>query len=409
MVYDVIVIGGGASGMMAAGRAAELGKSVLLLEKNNQLGKKLLITGGGRCNLTNNKPDIKDLIDSYPNAPKALYSIFSRYSVNDTLEFFHNFNMPTKVEDNDRVFPTTDSAKSVFNVLKRYISNPKLKINSNCSVLDISRDKKPQFRVSSTKGVFQGKSCIIATGGLSRPETGSTGDGYKLLKSLGHEVKTDGMSLVPLRSDDKWIKPLQGVSLKDVGISLYIGDKCIETRHGKVLFTHFGLSGPAILNLGKLVGKNIGSGNTTIKLDLFADQNEQDLKSKFNSFANENNNKLVKNAFKEFVPKALAKPILDLLKIDDHQVMHQLRSEDRKLLLIALKNLPIKVSGLMGTNKAVVTSGGVSLDEVDLRTMESKVVPGLYIIGDLLDIDRPTGGYSLQLCWSTGYIAGSSC
>lgn len=409
-VWDVIVIGGGPAGMMAAIRASELGKSVLLLEKNPSLGKKLLITGGGRCNLTNNKQDLQSLVSSYKGRPKALFSAFSQFGVEDTLEFFHSRGLQTKVEAESRVFPITDKAESVWQVLLDSLKKNRTQIKTSTVVDSIEYNRTSKlFSIKSKYHELTTKSCIVSTGGTSRPETGSTGDGFGWLKKLGHTITENNLALVPVSTKESWTKRLAGVSLKDVRISIVQDSKRQSSKLGKILFTHVGLSGPTILNMSSQVGELLQHGEATIEVDLLPHTDNQQLKSDLYQLLESQNNKIIKNSLKSLVPSTLVSILLELADINPSTPNHSLSKEKRKNLIKTIKSLQFTAKGLLGSDKAVVSSGGVDIKEVNFQTMESRIIPGLYIVGDLLNIDRPSGGYSLQICWSTGFVAGQHC
>jgi predicted Rossmann fold flavoprotein len=422
MIWDVAVIGGGPSGMMAAGRALERGRKVILLEKNPTLGKKLLITGGGRCNVTNNTPDIRLMLQKYKKSADFLFSAFTQFGVTDTLNFFHNRGMPTKEEAEGRMFPVSNTAKSVFDVLVQYMKNDttEVEVKTGVSVSDISFDKVKDMMVITLadKSVIHAKTCILATGGTSRPETGSTGEGFRWLKKLGHTIIENNVALVPIAIRDNWVKKLGGVTLKDIKLTTFIKDidSGIQVKQkvykGKLLFTHFGISGPTVLNMSRDVGELLHNGEgsiVTIMLDLFPTTDSGVLRKRLQTILVEESNKKIKNSLSKLIPSALVEPILSIANIDKDTPNHSIRSEERKILVSTLKSIPLHVSSLLGADKAVVSSGGVVLDEVNFKTMQSKIIPQLYLVGDVLNIDRPSGGYSLQLCWTTGYVAGDNC
>ena len=409
IVWDVVVIGGGASGMMTAGRAASLGKKVLLLEKNEELGKKLLITGGGRCNVTNAEEDMRVLLSKFKDSDKFLFSAFSQFSNKDTLDFFNSRGMETKVEANNRVFPITNKAESVWKVLLEYLKTNNVTVQSNCNVVGIETDGDKISSVKlKDKATIKAKSFVLSTGGKSHPETGSTGDGFRWLSELGHKVTEPTASLVPISVEDEWIKTLQGVSLENVKITVLQNDVKQEVKKGKILFTHFGLSGPTILNLSSEVGELLKYGDVFLSLDILPDLDYGQLNLKLQDIFKEKSNKKFKNTLDSLLPFALAPVIVAISGIDGDKPSHSITREERLHLVQVLKDLRVKVSGLLGEDKAIVTSGGVALDEVDFKTMTSKLFPNLYLTGDILNIDRPSGGYSLQLCWTTGFVAGSN-
>lgn len=407
--WDVIVVGGGPSGMMAAGRAAEKGAKVLIIEKNDTLGKKLLITGGGRCNVTNSEFDNRKFLEKFKDDGKYLFSAFSQWSVKETLDFFHQKGMETKVENELRTFPVSNSAQTVWDVLADYIKQNNVTILSNSPVTQIIYENGKITGVKlKNKDIVQGKSVIIATGGTSRPETGSTGDGYAWLKNIGHTIVVPTPSLVPVSVKDLWVKRLAGVSLSDIKITLFQnGEKQIATK-GKLLFTHVGVSGPTILNMSKDIGELLKYGDVVISIDLLPKLNYGMLNTQLQELFKEHHKKKFKNSLSSLIPPAIVPIITELSGIKDETECNSVTREERLKLIYLLKGLPLNVEKLLGVDKAVITSGGVVLNEVDFKTMRSRLFPNLYLIGDILNINRPSGGYSLQLCWTTGYVAGNS-
>ena len=405
------MIGGGPAGMMAAGRAAELGKSVLLLEKNPTLGKKLLITGGGRCNVTNNKPETRAMLVKYKDSDKFLFSAFSQFGVKETLEFFNKRGMSTKEENEGRIFPVSDKAQSVWDVLYRYMKGGRVEIRTNQEVIGLSTEKDSNFVIIKLKNKTEilAKSCVLATGGTSRPETGSTGEGFKWLEKLGHKVIENDFALVPVALKDAWVKKLSGVALKDIKLTTFQNGEKQAAQIGKLLFTHFGISGPTVLNMSKEIGELLKYGEVLIELDLFPKLDQGTLKKKLQELLITESNKKLKNTLGKLIPSALVGAVLELSGIDGETANHSVRSGDRVKLAALLKTIPLNVKGLLGADKAVVSSGGVALEEVNFKTMQSRIAPNLYLAGDVLNIDRPSGGYSLQLCWTTGFVAGSNC
>lgn len=407
--WDVVVIGGGPAGMIAAGRASSLGKKVLLLEKNTNLGKKLLITGGGRCNVTNNKTNTRELLAKYKGNDKFLFSTFSQFDVTDTLEFFHKRGMNTKEENEGRIFPVSDSSQTVFDVLYKYMQEGKVEIRKSSIVSGISTDKSDGTIIIKTKSGndIHAKSCVVATGGLSRPETGSTGEGFAWLKKLGHTINDNDAALVPIALSDKWIKKLSGVTLNDIKLITFQNNQKQDSYKDKLLFTHTGISGPTVLNMSKDVSELLKYGEVIISIDLFPGIDTNTLKQRLQTILVAESNKKLKNVLKDFIPSSLVSVILEMTEIDGQTFCHSVSSENRMKIVKQAKDIKLHVKGLLGKEKAIVTSGGVSLTEVDFKTMQSRLVPNLYLVGDVLNIDRPSGGYSLQLCWTTGYVAGS--
>lgn len=408
-IWDTIVVGGGPAGMIAAGKAAECGAKVLLIEKNETLGKKLLITGGGRCNVTNSEFDVRKFLEKFKDDGKFLFSAFSQHSVKDSLDFFHKMGMETKVENELRTFPTSDRSQSVLDALVEYMRMNKVTIISNSPVSEIIiEDGKVTGVKMKDKKVIKGHSVIIATGGASAPETGSTGDGFTWLKNIGHTIIKPTPSLVPIALKDKWVADISGVSFTDIKISVFQNDKKIFFKKGKILFTHVGLSGPTILNMSKDIGDLLKYGEVTIGLDILPKEDYGTLNTKLQSLFKEHDKKKFRNAITNIVPQALAPVVVDLSLIDPEKECNGVTKEERIRLINLIKNIPMHVDKLLGVEKAIITSGGVVLDEVDFKTMSSRLFPNLYLIGDILNIDRPSGGFSLQICWTTGFVAGLS-
>lgn len=407
--YDVIVIGGGASGMMAAGRAAARGKRVLLLEKNRELGSKLKITGGGRCNITNAEEDERVLLAHYGRAKAFLYSPFSQFGVKDTFSFFESLGLPLVVQAHKRAFPKTEKAIDVFRVLKDYLGKGNVDVYMGANVEQVmARDG----RISSV--VINGKelvasSFILATGGKSHPETGSTGDGFSWLTKLGHKVKEPTPTIVPIAVREQWVKKLAGVTLPAVCISFFLEKKGMVVLKGDILCTHFGLSGPLILNSAGDIADLLHQGAVTAQIDVHPKDDISELDKRIIAVFDLHKNKSLKNVWNELAPVGTGPALLPLLNgIDPTSKVHSITKDQRRRIVSLLKALPVTISGLMGYDRAVVADGGLLLQEVDTRTMRSKRYPNLYITGDLLNISRPSGGYSLQLCWTTGYVAGNS-
>lgn len=408
-MYDVIVVGGGASGLMAAGRAAECGKRVLLLEKNKQLGEKLKISGGGRCNITNAELDRHILLRAYGKAEPFLHSLFSQFGVEETFSFFDTRGLPLVVQARKRAFPNTEKSEDVLRVLRTYVQKGHVTINTASSVTRVHLEQGRIAGVSCGTHLYQAADYIFATGGVSHPETGSTGDGLKWLRDLGHTVHTPTPTIVPIATKEEWGHVLAGVSLSFMKITFFVEGKKAFSKTGKILFTHFGLSGPLILNSAHKVADLLHSGLVTATIDAYPHTDLGALEKSVISVFDANKNKALKNVVKEFVPDGTSKGICMLLaeRMDIDKKVHSVNKEERKYIVRLLKALPLTITQLMGFDRAVVADGGVSIEEVDMRTMRSKKVPNLYITGDLLHINRPSGGFSLQLCWSSGYVAGT--
>lgn len=407
--WDVVVVGGGPAGMMAAARAAELGKRVLLLEKNTGLGKKLLITGGGRCNVTNAEFDTKKLLGKFGDSGKFLSSPFSQWSSLHTLEFFHARGMPTKEEAEQRVFPLANTARAVYDVLLDYLRETGVDVRTNASVRQILMEDGALVGVEVKGGEkIRASNIILATGGTSHPETGSTGDGYPWLRTLGHSVRDATAALVPIAVKESWVKRAAGVALKDAKITLFQNNVKQSQSAGKVLFTHVGLSGPAILNMSRDIGELLLYGEVDIELDLLPHMGYEKVNAELQSLFKTHHTKKIKNALGSLLSPALVPVILDLAGINPETACNSIKRDERVRLMKQLKHVRMQIQGLLGADKAVTTAGGVDLGEIDFKTMRSQKYPNLYLIGDMLDINRPSGGYSLQICWTTGFVAGSA-
>ncbi len=405
--WDVIVIGGGPAGMMTAGTAAARGRSVLLLEKNEKLGKKLLITGGGRCNVTNNKPDVRTMLAKYKGSSDFLFSAFAQFAVKDTFTFFEQHGVTFKEENDGRMFPMSNKAQTIWDTLVDYVKDRKVEVRPRSAVVSIAKDADT-FVVTLKDGTkLRGTSVVVATGGTSHPETGSTGEGFEWLAKLGHTIIKNNYALVPVALSDAWAKKLGGVTLPDIKLTVLADGKKESVHKGKLLFTHFGVSGPTVLNMSSEVGDLLTHSDVTLLLDLFPKLDPKAMREKVQALLAEESNKKIKNALSALVPSALVDALLQLAGIDGDTPNHSVRADERTKLITLLKAVPLSVKGLLGADKAVISAGGVALREVHFKTMESRVVPGLYLVGDVLNIDRPSGGYSLQLCWTTGFVAGS--
>ncbi len=408
--FDVVVVGGGASGLMTAGAAAARGKRVLLLEKNKRLGEKLGISGGGRCNITNAEYDVHEFAAKYGKAEQFLYSLFAQFGVKDTFAFFESRGLPLVVQARKRAFPKTEKAADVLAVLKKFVTDGRVTVKTNSAVTKVEHKAGHITAVMCGKTAYVGKQYIFATGGLSHQETGSTGDGYSWLRELGHTVAAPTPTIVPLRTSDEWGHALSGTSLSFMKITFFVDGKKAFSKTGKVLFTHFGLSGPLILNSAAEVADLLHEGAVTAAIDAYPHTDLGALERSIIATFDKNKNKALKNIVKEFVPDGTHKGVLLLLAplLDVTKKVHSVTKEERKVIVRLLKALPLTVEGLMGFERAVVADGGVPLKEVDTKTLHSKIVDNLFITGDLLHINRPSGGYSLQLCWTTGFVAGNT-
>lgn len=406
MIYDLIVIGGGPAGIMAAGRAAELGARVLLLEKNKNLGLKLLITGHNRCNLSN-AVSVRELVASFGENGKFLFSAFSKFNSEDTIEFFNEQGLKTKTENNNRVFPVSDKSNDVLEVLKKYLKKNRVEIIFEAKVEKILKKEEKISKILLSDGrEFFAKNYLIATGGLSYPTTGSSGDGYQWLKNLGHKIIKTYPALTPIIIQGNFAKDLEGLSLLNVEFILEKNKKILAKKNGEAIFTANGLSGPAIFALSGTVAKNLPEVNLII--DLLPEKNltelDQYLQKKFTSQPN----KQIKNILAEIFASRLADKILELAKINLSVKANQINRVERKKLCATIKNINLKIVKVGGYDKAMLTVGGLDLKEIDPKTMRSKLIKNLFVAGEVLDLAGPTGGFNLQSCWSTGRLAGEN-
>ena len=407
--YDVIVIGGGPAGMMTAGTAAKRGKKVLLLEKNPDLGEKLKITGGGRCNITNYEMDNRKLLAHYGDAAPFLYSPFSQFSVKDTFTFFEKRKLPLVTQARNRVFPKTEKAYDVYKIMKDFITKEGVEIKYQTPVQDIQIKSGKISYVDTQKFRYTADSVVVSSGGVSYPETGSTGDGFKWMQKIGHTVHKPAPDIVPLRVDEPWVKNISGTTLSFMKITFFADNKKAFSKTGKILFTHFGLSSPLILNSSKQVADLLKRSKVTAEIDLFPDTTKGALDKRILKVFEANKNKNLKNVLTELVPKRIAETIHQLAQLEEPQKkIHEVTTEERKQFRELMKHLPMTIGGLMGLDRAVIADGGIPMDEINTKTMQSRKFSNLYLIGDMLHVNRPSGGYSLQLCWTTGYVAGMS-
>jgi hypothetical protein len=412
--YDVVVIGGGPAGLMAAGRAAELGASVLLLEKNEILGKKLLMTGGGRCNFTNRLP-LRQLAVSFGVGEKFLLSSLNQFGPEEMISFLEARGVKIKVEANGRAFPQSNSANEILQTLINYIKSNGGEIKAGAQVVKIIQrpcPAEPSRRSGIQKLILDDKSevfadnFVIATGGKSYSLSGSSGEAYIWLKNLGHKIIKPTAALSQIIIKEK-LKDLEGLSLTNGILMLYQADKKIITSQGDFIFTARGLSGPTALNLSRNIAR-LNNGDLKIKIDFFPDEIREDLDRRLQDLIRDNQNMAIKNILGKIIIKRLADFILTELKIKSDKKGGGLTRAERWKILDFLKNYSLSVMGLGDFNEAMVTVGGIDLKEVDPKTMRSKIIKNLYLAGEVLDLDGPTGGYNLQVAWTTGYVAGEN-
>mgnify|MGYP000706097563 FL=1 len=401
---NVVVIGGGASGLMAAGTAAYYGANVTLLEKNSRTGRKILVTGKGRCNITNNC-DKDTFIANVPTNPRFLYSAINNFDCQDTIDFFNDLGLETKTERGNRVFPVSDKAMDVADTLYTFVKHNGVKIIESTAKVILTSDGKVSG-VLDTKGNKYDADCvIIATGGMSYPGTGSTGDGYKLAKTVGHTITEIKPSLVGLISSDEFCKELQGLSLKNVNLMAYENGKEIFSEQGEMLFTHQGVSGPLVLSASSHM-RNFDKKSYKISIDLKPALSEEKLDLRLQKDFSEHKNNQINNSLGKLLPKKIIPVVLKMWGIDPTKKCNSITKEERQELNKILKNFTVKIKSLGSIKEAIITSGGVSTKEISPKTMESKILSGLFFCGEVIDVDAYTGGFNLQIAFSTGRLAG---
>lgn len=401
---DVVVVGGGASGMIAAGTAAYYGAKVTLLEKNSRTGRKILVTGKGRCNITNNC-DNNTFIANVPTNPRFLYSAINNFNSQDTIDFFNNLGLETKTERGNRVFPVSDRAMDVADTLYSFVKQNGVNIVES-TVTELITEEGNIKGVKDSKGrTFPAHCVIIATGGLSYPATGSTGDGYRLANQVGHTITETIPSLVSLVSDDEFCKSLQGLSLRNVKLTAYENDKEIFSEFGEMLFTHQGISGPLVLSASSHM-RNFGKKNYYVSLDLKPALSEEKLDLRIQKDLTSHKNNQINNSLNELLPKKLIPVILNRWGIEPTKKSNSITKEERLSLNKLLKKFTVNIKSLGSIKEAIITSGGVSTKEISPKTMESKLISGLFFCGEVIDVDAYTGGFNLQIAFSTGRLAG---
>lgn len=418
-----IVVGGGASGMMAAIFAARSGDDVTLIEKNEKLGKKVYITGKGRCNVTNACDDLQ-FFENVISNKKFMYSSYYGFTSSMVMDFFENLSCHLKVERGDRVFPVSDHSSDVIGALKRELNRLSVEILFNTKLIDVIFDKdllqitgvevidsnvsndKHATVNKSEKRVLNADKVILATGGKSYASCGADGDTWKLADALGIKTKPAEPSLVPFECKENWVKDLQGLSLKNVSVTLYNGQKEIYSNFGEMLFTHFGVSGPLILSASSFVKENMYGNPLLLEIDLKPALSEKQLDERVLRDFSKNMNKNFNNALNDLLPSKLIPVIIKLSEIDEHKQVNLISKEERLRFVKLLKKLPLTVIGNRGFNEAIITRGGIDVKEINPNTMESKKYKGLFFAGEMIDVDALTGGFNLQIAWSTGKLAG---
>lgn len=406
----VLVIGGGAAGMMAAVFAARNGHDVHVYEKNEKLGKKLFITGKGRCNVTN-AGDMDDLFQAVTSNPKFLYSAFYGFTNEQVMEFFEELGVPLKIERGNRVFPVSDHSSDVIGGLLKEMRRLGVEVNLNTEVKKVIHDSSTEIfqSILLRDGTeIKGDACIVATGGISYASTGSTGDGYRFAEETGHRVTDLYPSLVPMEVKEWYAKELMGLSLRNVNAVIYDGKKKLYEEFGEMLFTHYGVSGPIIISASSKVGKKLQDKELKLSIDLKPALTYEQLDQRILRDFDENRNKQFKNAVDKLFPAKLKPIMLELSGISEDKKVNEISREERLNFGKLIKNFEMTLTGLRSYKEAIITKGGVSVKDVDPGTMESKKVAGLYFVGEVLDLDALTGGYNLQIAWSTAVAAGNA-
>ena len=414
----VIVVGGGPAGMFAAYFAAKNGHKVTLLEQNEKLGKKLYITGKGRCNITN-ASDMEELFKNVCSNPKFLYSAFYSYTNEQVVDFFEGYGLRTKVERGNRVFPMSDHSSDVIATLSKALKNVGVEVRLYTKVKELLTSEVSDGNEIESQPMISGvvldngeriqaDAVVLATGGISYPSTGATGDGYRFAEKTKHRIVEPTPSLVPFETKEAWVRELQGLSLKNVAIKIVNGKKVLYEDFGEMLFTHFGISGPMILSASAAMKPDSFKEQPIAYIDLKPALEVDTLDKRILREFDEAKNKQYKNSIQKLLPGKMVPVIIELSGIDPDKKVNEISKEERKQLVNLLKALPITITGLRGWNEAIITKGGISVKDVNPSTMESKKVKKLYICGEVLDLDAMTGGFNLQIAWSTGYLAGNS-
>jgi hypothetical protein len=403
----ILVIGGGPAGMLAAGTAAKYGAQVILLERNNRLGKKLGVTGHGRCNLTRDERDMLSFIPAYGQTGKFLYSAITAFSNRDTIRFFESLGVMTKTESDGRVFPKSDKASEVIKALHRYLIDNQVQIEYNTRVTKILIQNNQVLGVKTADNrSYPAAAIILCTGGKSYSGTGSTGDGFKIAQELKLKVNPLRPALVPLEAAESWVKTLQGISLNNIRLTIRTKTKKKIQYQGDIIFTHFGLSGPIVLDSSELIGTLLGQGTVLLNLDLFPEDTAGNLDNRLRALFENHPGQQIQNSLTTLLPTKLVSIILGLSAIPLFKPVSQITKTDRIQIIKFIKQLPITITKLRPLEEGMVTAGGIAIEEINSKTMQSKRINGLYFAGEIIDVTGKSGGYNLQMAFSTGYVAG---
>lgn len=409
MGKKVVVIGGGAAGMMAAGTAAQRGHNVKLVEKNKLLGKKLMITGKGRCNVTNACDDVQNLINNVTTNKNFMYSAFYSFTNLDTMEFFKKQGVELKVERGERVFPVSDKSLDIVQALRKFLIENNVEIIHDRVDDIIAQNGAIEGVYAKERGMIYADSVILATGGLSYQSTGSTGDGYTFAENLGHDITDISPSLVPLCVKENFVKDIAGLSLKNVKITIFNSkNKKVYDDFGEMMFAHFGITGPIILSASAHI-RNVKDEEYKLFIDLKPALDEKQLDIRICRDFSENLNRDFRNSLGGLLPSSLIPIVIELSQIDPYKKVNSVTKEERRRLLNVLKNMELNITDFCPIDQAIITSGGINVKEINPSTMESKLVKGLYFAGEIIDVDAYTGGFNLQIAFSTGHLAGSCC
>lgn len=404
--YDVIVIGGGPAGLFAAGFAARQGAKVVLLEKNTRCGAKLLITGKGRCNVTHSEDDPRKFVEPFGRNGRALLTALYAFGVKEVVAFFGEHGVPLKIERGGRIFPESGEAADVQRALESFVRDAGVTLHTSCEVKDLAIEHGVVKAVETSTGTFTAINVVVATGGLSYPETGCTGDGYAWARSCGHRLVTPEPALMPVTLSDPWTAEVSHFNLKNVRIALYVNGQKIDERFGEAFFTRSGIGGPIVLDMSRSIRDALKQGEVKLLLDLKPAVAAELFDKRLQRELAEHSNQDFANALGQLLPRDMIPVFLRLVGIDPKKKCHSVTRVERQRLLKLFKEFELQVAGCEGFQRAIITSGGVSLKDIDMRSMRSKQVSNLFFAGEMIDLDGPTGGFNLQECWSTGYLAG---